>query len=340
MVNDDACQPLPDITIPEGYTRIDFTANISDLKSVNMRAVDPDGLDLNNMTLFCFNEYGLYISSEVAYLNTHTVDSGTFSAIIPNNTHIIHFLANHSEGLYDDSNFPGQTESMVIANMEGGSGMLVYWSRFEKDATSEKSISEQIADLSYQVNGTTVNGVKLIRNQAKITIDQWETAEFVVTGYRTVNIPAFGTVAPHHPERHFDIVNDWETTDEFVTLPNNQSIMTDITDINTKPEDYIFETINSGDRLVSVIIRGHRPGETEADDKYYRVVLQNIDGSNFMIRRNHHYNIHIVGMLSFGQNSFKEALSGAASNNAWISIEEWVNEISDGTETLWVEQTA
>ena len=340
MVNDDAYQPLPDITIPEGYTRIDFTANISDLKSVDTRAVDPDGLDLNNMTLFCFNEYGLYISSEVAYLNTHTVDSGTFSAIIPNNTHIIHFLANHSEGLYDDSNFPGQTESMVIANMEGGSGMLVYWSRFEKDATSEKSISEQIADLSYQVNNTTVNGVKLIRNQAKITIDQWETKEFVVTGYRTVNIPAFGSVAPHHPERHFDIVNDWETTDEFVTLPNNQSLMTDITDINTKPEDYIFETINSGDRLVSVIIRGHRPGETVADDKYYRVVLQNEDGSNFMIRRNHHYNIHIVGMLSFGQDSFEEALNGAASNNAWISIDEWVNEISDGTETLWVEQIA
>ena len=339
VVNDDVCQPLPDITVPEGYTRIDFTANISDLKSVDTRSVDPDGLDLNNMTLFCFNEYGLYISSEVAYLNTHTVDSGTFSAIIPNHTHIIHFLANHSEGLYDDSNFPGQTESMVIANMEGGSGMLVYWSRFVKDATSEKSISEQIADLSYNINGNIVNGVKLIRNQAKVTIDQWVTEEFVVTGYRTVNIPAFGTVAPHHPERHFDIVNDWETTDDFVTLPNNQSIMTDITDINTKPEDYIFETINSGDRLVSVIIRGHRPGETEADDKYYRVVLQNIDGSNFMIRRNHHYNIHIAGMLLFGQNSFEEALNGAASNNAWISIDEWVNEISDGTETLWVEQT-
>mgnify|MGYP003424298349 CR=1 FL=1 len=82
VVNDDI-NPLPDITIPEGYTRIDFTANISDLKSVDTRAVDPDGLDLNNMTLFCFNEYGLYISSEVAHLDAHTVDSGTFSAIIP-----------------------------------------------------------------------------------------------------------------------------------------------------------------------------------------------------------------------------------------------------------------
>lgn len=336
----DMINEVPDIVVPEGYTRIEFSANISDLESVDTRAVDPDGLDLNNMTLFCFNEYGLYISSEVAELEAQSIDSGTFSAIIPNNTHIIHFLANHSEGLYDDSNFPGQTESMVVANMEGGSGMLVYWSRFQKKAKSDKSISEQIADLQYEVNGVQYNGVKLIRNQAKVTIADWETDKFVVTGYRTVNISAFGTVAPHHPERHFDIVDDWESTEPFVTLPNNQALLSDITEINTTPENYIFESINSGDRLVSVIIRGHRPGETEAQDKYYRVVMQKEDGSNFMIRRNHHYKINITGMLSFGQNSFEEALSGAASNNAWISIDEWVNEISDGTETLWVEQTA
>ncbi len=340
MIGEDIHQTLPDEEVPEGYVRINFATNMSAFESVDTRSVDPDGLDLNNMTLFCFNEYGLYISSEVAYLDTHTVDSGTFTAIIPNNTHIIHFIANHSEGLYDDSDFPGQTESMVIANMEGGSGMLVYWSRFEKDATSEKSISEQIAELSYEINGTRESGVKLIRNQAKVTIDNWNTEHFVVSGFRTVNIPAFGTVAPHHHERHFDIVDDWESTEEFVTLPNNQSLMTDIGEINTKPEDYIFESVNSGDRLVSVIICGHLPGQTEADDKYYRVVLQNIDGSNFMVRRNHHYNIHIVGALSYGRDSFKEALSGPASNNAWISIDEWVNEISDGTETLWVEQTS
>ncbi|MBR6759495.1 MAG: hypothetical protein IKM03_03825 [Alistipes sp.] len=333
---------VPEIAVPEGYTRIEFQANISDMNRVDTRSVDPDGLDLNNMTLFCFNEYGLYISSETATLKTHSIDSGTFSAIIPNNTHIIHFLANHSEGLYDDSNFPGQTESMVVANMEGGSGMLVYWSRFQKDAQSDKSISEQIADLKYQVNGEEITGVKLIRNQAKVTIDEWDTEYFHVTGYRTVNIPAFGTVAPHHPERHFDIVKDWETTDDFVTLPNNQALLSDITEINTKPEDYIFETENSGDRLVSVIIRGHAPGDVHSEDNdlYYRVVLQNEDGSNFMIRRNHHYNIHITGRLTFGQKSFEEALNGPATNNAWISIDEWVNEISDGTETLWVEQTA
>lgn len=329
----------PAMEVPEGYTYIEFNANISDIQRRNTRAVDPDGLHLSNMTLFCFNEFGLYISSEEATLTSYSEDSGHFEAVIPNHTEIIHFIGNHSEGLFDESEFPGQTESMVIANMEGGSGMLVYWSRFQMDAESDKSISEQLADLSYTINGTKYKGVKLIRNQAKVTIEDWVTDDFIVTGFRTVNIPAFGTVAPHHPNDHFNIVDNWESTEEFVTLPNNQSIMSDITEINTKPEDYIFETENSGGKLVSVIIRGHRPNETEKNDKYYRVVLQHDDGSNFMIRRNHNYNIKITGPLSFGQDSFEKALTAPASNNAWISIDEWVNEISDGTETMWVEQT-
>ena len=333
--------------VPEGYTKITFCANISQPTiAVDTRAVDPDGLDVNSMTLFCFNEFGLYISSEEAKIvqgsknDDGISESGKYTAIVPNHTRIIHFLANHSKGLYDASDFPGQTESMVVANMEGGSGMLVYWSRFECDPNSELSIDDQLRALTYTINGQQYKGIKLIRNQAKVTIDNWNTSSFIVTGYRTVNIPAFGTVAPYHPNLKFDLVRDWESTPDFVTLPNNQALMSDISDINTKQADYIFESENSGDRLVSVIIKGHAKGQTEANDKYYRVVMQNSDGSNFMIRRNHHYNITITGMLTFGQDTFEKALTAAASNNAWISIDEWVNEISDGVETLWVEQTS
>ena len=331
--------------VPEGYQKIEFSANITDLTSMITRAVDPDGLDVNNMTLFCFNEFGLYISTENATLVRHTSvdgvsDSGEYTATIPSHTRIIHFLANHSEGLYDESNFPGQTESMVIANMEGGSGMLVYWSRFEMDPTSIDDIRTQLANLKYTIGGQTYEGIKLIRNQAKISIADWTTDDFVVTGFRTVNIPAFGTVAPHHPQHHFHIVENWEGLDEFITLPDNQSLLSDIVDINTKSEDYIFETQNSGDRQVSVIIKGHAKGKTEADDKYYRIVMQREDGSNFMIRRNHHYNIQITGMLTYGRDTFEEALVAPASNNAWISIDEWVNEITDGVRTLWVEKTS
>ena len=349
-VREDFTQPIPE-NVPEGYQKIEFAANITDLTSVTTRAVDPDGLDVNNMTLFCFNEFGLFISTETAQLKTHNPeqggisDSGTYEATIPSHTRIIHFLANHSEGLYDETNFPGQTESMVIANMEGGSGMLVYWSRFEMDATSGKNMHTQLSELTYTIAGTTYKGIKLIRNQAKVTIDDWGQdastgPKFVVTGFRTVNIPAFGTVAPHHPQQHFHIVENWESTEDFITLPDNQSLMSDIVDINTKAEDYIFETENSGDRQVSVIIKGHAPGQTSAEDKYYRIVMQKEDGSNFMIRRNHHYNIQITGMLTYPSNTFEEALNAPASNNAWISIDEWVNEITDGVRTLWVEKTS
>ena len=343
-VREDFPQPVPE-DVPDGYTKIEFAANITDPTSVTTRAVDPDGLDVNNMTLFCFNEFGLFISTETATLVRHTnvegiSDSGLYTATIPSHTSIIHFLANHSEGLYDESNFPGQTESMVIANMEGGSGMLVYWSRFEMDTESEDDIKTQLSKLKYKISGVTYDGIKLIRNQAKVSIASWTTDKFVVTGFRTVNIPAFGTVAPHHPQDHFHIVDNWEATEDFITLPDNQTLMSDIVDINTKNEDYIFETENSGDRQVSVIIKGHAPGKTAADDKYYRIVMQREDGSNFLIRRNHHYKIQITGMLTYASDTFEEAVNAPASNNAWISIDEWVNEITDGTKTLWVEKTS
>lgn len=342
---------VPQDDVPDGYTRISFRANISSPTVVDTRAVDPDGLDVNNMTLFCFNEFGLYISSEEAKLvpdsqkQDGVSESGEYTAVVPSHTQIIHFLANHSRGLYNESDFPGQTESMVVANMEGGSGMLVYWSRFVMDPDKDAPINEQLSDLEYTIHGTTYKGIKLIRNQAKVSIEDWghdpsTDPKFIVTGFRTVNIPAFGTVAPHHPNLKFDLVEKWEETDEFVTLPDNQALMSDISDINTKSADYIFESENSGDKLISVIIKGHAPGKTEADDKYYRIVMQNSDGSNFMIRRNHHYNIRITGMLTYGQDTFEKALTAPASNNAWISIDEWVNEISDGVETLWVEQTS
>ena len=334
-------QPETD-AVPEGYMKIEFAANIADPTSLTTRAVDPDGLDVNNMTLFCFNEFGLFISTETAKLVRHVnvegiSDSGVYSAEIPSHTRIIHFLANHSEGLYDETNFPGQTESMVIANMEGGSGMLVYWSRFEMEDNG-KNMHTQLSELNYTIAGKKYEGVKLIRNQAKISIADWTTSYFTVTGFRTVNIPAFGTVAPHHPQDHFHIVDNWESTEDFITLPNDQSLMSDIVDINTKTEDYIFETENSGDRQVSVIIKGHNAGETE--DKYYRIVMQREDGSNFMIRRNHNYNIQITGKLTYPSNTFEDALVAPATNNAWISIDEWVNELTDGTRTLWVEKTS
>ena len=89
-----------------------------------------------------------------------------------------------------------------------------------------------------------------------------------------------------------------------------------------------------------MILRGHRPGETEADDLYYRVMLIDAQGEQLLIRRNHHYILHIEGELSYGQRSFGEALDAAVTNNVWISIRDNIDEVSDGTFTLKVDRTS
>ena len=75
--------------VQEGYTNISFRTTVDGFESVAVRAVDPDGLDIQNMTLFCFNEYGLFISTVRATLVPESTTSGLFEATIPEQTSII-----------------------------------------------------------------------------------------------------------------------------------------------------------------------------------------------------------------------------------------------------------
>lgn len=331
--------------VPEGYVAISFKLDIPDMREVQVRAVDPDGVDIHNLALYCFNTYGLYIGKvEVENMTTVTGTSGTFSATIPEDTHIIHFLANQNTALYDDNELRGKSEEEVMAAMEGASGMLIFWGRVQHDS--------QYADLAAQIQAMSTdgaNGVQMIRNQAMVTTTIGEqtytdgSGSFTVTGFRTANIHAFGTVAPFCPTHGFNMT-EWPCNDVngngFVTLPVNKAMMSDIIEVNTKAEDYVFEHENTLDNPVSVIIRGYHENETQATQKYYRVLLLDENGNQLLIRRNHKYTIQIVGDLSYGQNSFAEAMKAPATNNVFISVADWVNEVSDANYTLSVEKTS
>ena len=54
---------------PEGWTKIEFKANTPIMTEVAVRGADPDGIDVQNLTLFCFNDYGLYIAHVEAELS-------------------------------------------------------------------------------------------------------------------------------------------------------------------------------------------------------------------------------------------------------------------------------
>lgn len=315
--------------VKDGYVAIRFNADIPQMQEIVTRSVDPDGGGVQNMTLFCFDTYGLFISTATATLSSTDLLSGSFTAQVPENTRTIHFLANQNMSEFKEDDFRGKSEAEVMSVLEGSSGRMIYWARFKCDGSDNSKINEQLSK----------NGITMIRNHAKITIDNPISEWFVVTGFAAYNTNAFGTVAPFHPEKGFDF--EWPSTDSpFVTLPLNKAKMSDIVDVSTTEEEYIFESENKAEDPVSIIIRGHLRGETEANDKYYRVLLLDDKGEQILLRRNHNYKLNIKGALSFGQDTFEDATKAAATNNVWISISDDVNEVEDQNYILAVEKTS
>ena len=317
-------------TAKEGYLALRFSAEIPDMQEVETRAVDPDGGGVQNMTLFCFDTYGLFISTATATIQSTDLLNGTFDAQVPDNTRTIHFLANQNMSEFKEDDFRGKSESEVMSVLEGSSGKMIYWARFACASDNESNIKEQLQ--------TAGSAITMIRNQAQVSIAEWDTQWFTVTGFAVVNSNAFGTVAPYHPELGFDFTRPG--SEDFVTLPLNDAKMSDIVDVSTSTSEYIFESENTADDPVSVIIRGHASGETEDNDLYYRVLLLDENGEQLLIRRNFHYKLNIKGPLSYGQKTFEEATKAAATNNVWISISDDVKSVEDNSYILTVEETS
>ena len=327
-----------DTSVPEGWVAVEFTANTPVMTEVVVRGADPDGIDVQNLILFCFNDYGLYITHVPATLNPAVETpslSGTYKALIPEDTRIIHFVGNQNPDLLDADMFVNRTEDEIQDNMVGASGMIIYWSRFI--FTNEGGFQQQLAMAN---NG---EGIKLIRNQAKVSVENPQNSYIDISGFIVVNTNAFGTTAPYHPDHRFPILNNVKTgdfawpNDDFVTLPQNNIKLSDVSDVYTKSEEYVFEHENSMHDPISVILRGRPAGSSE--DLYYRVMIIDEEGEQIMIRRNHHYKLNITGKLTYGSKSFDEALVAPATNNVWVAVEDWVNEVSFGDITLAVAET-
>lgn len=333
----DVVPPVVEDTTPEGWVKIEFSANTPLMTEVAVRGVDPDGIDVQNLILFCFNDYGLYIAHVDAEL-TPAVEtpslSGVYTAVIPEDTRIIHFVGNQNSNLLEPELFVNRTEDEIQDNMVGASGMIIYWSRFV--FSNDGGHQQQLA------NANNGEGIKLIRNQAKITIENPTDNGFIeISGWDVTNIHAYGTTAPYHPEKRFPTDGttfEWATSEDFVTIPTNRTKLSDITDVNSKPEAYIFEHENSFYDPVNVIIKGKPVGSNE--ELYYRVMIIDEVGEQLMIRRNHHYKLNITGRLTYGSKTFEEALTAPATNNIWVAVADWVNEVSYNGVTLSVDETS
>lgn len=349
---------------------------------VETKAVDPDGKDIHSLTVFCFDENGIFISTSNADLQNLSVNeegdntSGVFDVIIPRNTRVMHLAGNLNMSMYKDDPFSMKSEDEVISILEGGAGMLIYWARIQipdnvitaQDIVTWLTVETNPTDKVYNAENGKNNPIILLRNQAKFTIvssgwetkelgegetrNEWNGAHFEVTGYAVCNTPAYGTIAPYHSSKGYPTytsstfipsysVPDW-VANPIVSSPARSEKMSDIMDVTTTREQYIFETYNKSTDPVDLILRGYNideNGKSEVERYYYRVNILDADGELIDIFRNHHYQINIMGNLTNGVSTFQEALVAPPTNNIWLSVSDEVKSVMNNEYQLTVEET-
>lgn len=327
MTLNTACQ-REDLLLPEGkvsqdgYVNIRFKVDVPDMDQVYTKAVDPDGGGVQQISVFCFDKNSLFITVTTAKVVSDSEEislSGIFDASVPDHSVTLQLVGNQNLTYFKEENYRGMSEVDVMTALEASAGRMIYWAR--------KSVEELT---SYN---SSSNPVRLLRNQAKITLNVGTS--FVSEGWVVVNSNAFGTVAPYSPD-HGGFVAP-TLSDPFVTIPENKAELGDYLDVRNNVEEYVFETENTPDDPVDFIVKGHYPG---GESMYYRVSLMDETGDHVMIMRNHHYTVNIVGDLYYGQPTFQDALEAPATNNVWVSVSDNIAHVQDSNHSLEVKETS
>ena len=308
---------------PDGYMTIEFKARVPEMSEVQTKAVDPDGGGVQQMTVFCFDANDLFITTVTAEIVSNTADlalSGTLKVTVPDHTETLQLVGNQNLTYFREDNYRGMSEVEVMSALEASAGRMIYWAR--------KTVDE------IKAHNSVDNPVLLLRNQAKITLSVDPSTGFEPKGWVVVNSNAFGTVAPYCPEHGFEMPHYIDRP--FVTLPENTTKLGDFLDVRTNEEEYIFETENTVDAPIDFIVKGSHNG---GEDLYYRVSIIDETGEYVPILRNHHYVVNIAGPLYYGQTTFAAALEAPATNNVWVSISDDISRLTDGVNTLSVDQT-
>ncbi len=310
--------------VDDGYRTILLSISVPDMVDVATKAVDPDGGGVQNITLFCFDQYGLFVSTVSADVTPGELDpetgvylSGTFKAKIPQHTKIVHLVGNQNLTYFAEGHYENMSEVEVMTSIEASAGRMIYWAR------------KLVDDL------TPGSNVTLIRNQAKMTVNVASSAGFMENGWVVVNTNAFGTVAPYNKET--GLFECPTVANPFVTTAVDETRLKGFYEVRNLDVEYFFESENTEEEAVDVIIRGRQGSGPEL---YYRVSLIDANGDYINLLRNHHYTVNIEGPLSYGETSFTAALAAPATNNVWVSISDNVPNVYDANYKLSVEKTS
>lgn len=323
--------------LPDKLT-LQFSFTILGNTVVNTRSIDPDGEPISSIWLFLFNESGYYLghvrANEVSYSKDEDTEGGKFSTpSIPSTVRRIHFIANYNAADVNDNELLNRTEKEVMTRFTSSSGRLVYWGR--KVFKTEDELTSYFKD-------NTSLPIMLYRNQAAITYNN--NSSLKIQGFAICNTYAKGTVVPYNHEDEngdpFDIHFEDEQNDHaahnFVTLCTGNDLVKATDPENTEIQNdwglrYVFEHENALDDPMFAIFK--------IDGNYYKLMIVDSNSNPYKIIRNHRYifNFHSAPPSTLGYATFEEAKNGVAANNVWVSIDNELPSIGDGTSSLTIE---
>lgn len=288
---------------------LNFTLNIPDFRLIKTKASYEN--TINNLWLLIFDTNGLFIQ-RVQATNLNVGDgTGSFSAQVPSNTGIIHFIANYDQwSLFDDRSLLQKDEREILPFMSGNS--LAFWGR------------NVITSLSNTIN------VTLFRNQAKVTVESL-AANFQVTGYALANYTTRGTIAPFNPT---STPTPFILVDNVPTIPQGNVDKTSQTTSNCDlTPKYMFENSNLYSDQTYVIIKGKLNSGTEL---YYKIQLLDANKQPYPIIRNALYRVVINSFNgnAHGATTFDDAKNAEPSNNIYAEILKESPTISDNNNNI------
>lgn len=326
----------------------------------------------NDMKLLCFDKDGYFLGLAKdlkidAVGKSDINDKGgsenkNITANIPAGTARIHIMANatNSNTVISGSNqaidfskaaeWIGRHENNLMTSFENKTvndpaDKMVYWGYVKKDTSAE---------MATFLNGSadSDNIIHLLRNRAKIEVN-WEgnTSSITNIRYALGNVKEYGTVAPFNrkmtilsfPETNkLTDAEAWKKECTYITPSMNEarwpadgSFSVNETEMwPNSSSQYTFEQENSLEKPLKVIMEVTYTESDKVEKKWFQILLQN-EGVQIPVKRNHLYRINIQKLgKNLGYSSAELAYNGTPANNPWITVEDIIQEISDGTYTM------
>ena len=343
-----------------------------------------EGADIKNIYVAVFDAEGFKLSEYTKATPATTgdnLDNGTdyqytVELKVSDKPRFVHIIANAPKSLRFGS------ENEVIGELftkydspdtqeEGFQN--AYWQRLEFDKIWPKPKSDDPDSLAvYNAVKDKLNGVKLIRNYSKVTVEA-SCTNFTMTGFWFLNEPDRGSVAPYNrntgsfvtdyinyptveslegPSSTIFTFNEGESDEYSLAGGDYQGFMLASTNFITPNLDesskhipvdgvcsgYVYEREKAISSPLYIIVEGNYNGS--ASKSYYKIAMQDGDGKFYAMLRNFNYLVEIVQVGTAGYGSAAAALAGAPSGDISVNVDyQELPNISDGDARITVSGT-